>query len=177
MAFVRVSPPLLASTPADFARNLQATIAAFQRVKGRRPVAVPLRRAGVSGLLDYNPLSPTQNPFFANCNWWDVACWSGLDSVISGQLPQPSVGTSPPTLAPGSVSPGLPVGYSAATGTVSVDNTQGATVANPYTPIYPATSTGVSWSDPSSWTPGTWLIVGLGGVGLFLVLRRTRGRR
>lgn len=169
MAFVRVSPSALSTTPADFARNLQATIAAFQRAKGRRPVAVPLGRG----------MGATCSAFQ---NWVCANGGNYVQSVMGTPCSQCAV--QPPTLAPGSVSPGLPVGYSADTGTVSTDNTAGATEANPYSPIYPnvpgastCDMSAASWLDPSTWCAGNWAIAGAAALGFFLVLRPARGRR
>jgi hypothetical protein len=48
--------------------------------------------------------------------------------------------SAPPTLAPGSVSPGPPVGYNPSTGVVT-DNTTGATAVNPFSAVIPSTDT------------------------------------
>jgi hypothetical protein len=46
--------------------------------------------------------------------------------------------TAPPTLAPGSVSPGLPVGYNPQTGAVAPSNVTGQTQVTPYQATLPA---------------------------------------
>ena len=111
--------------------------------------------------MGYDPLSPTQNPFFANCAWWDAACWSGLDSLLSGgQLPQaPAIGGAvpAPTLTPGSVSPGLPTQYDPTTGLCT--NCTGQTTPNAYAPIYQDLSVTPAPGSPCDWTQASWLDV------------------
>lgn len=143
------------------------------------------RGSGYRRGMGYNPLSPTQNPFFANCAWWDAACWTGLDSLLSGgQLPQaPAVGGSvpPPTLAPGSVSPGLPAQYDPTTGLCT--NCTGQTQDNPYVAIYPDLApapaapgtacdwTQASWFDVTTWCGTNFLFAGIAIVGGALLLK------
>jgi hypothetical protein len=72
------------------------------------------------------------------CPWYDIVCalqtlGTGTSSYESDLYP-----VTAPTLSPGSVSPGLPSGYSdvSATGDIA-SNPTGATQANPYTVNYP----------------------------------------
>lgn len=65
----------------------------------------------------------------------DFLCSTGLltpgSATCSAASTADSAALSTPTLAPGSVSPGLPTGYNPDTGLIS-DNTTGATETNPY---------------------------------------------
>ena len=85
----------------------------------------------------------------------------------------------PPTLAPGSTSPGLPVGYDDASGTVDDSNVGGATVANPYAVSYPnlGTTCLALFGETTCWGPlgsTTWLALG-GSLGLaYWLLGRKR---
>ena len=104
--------------------------------------------------IQMHPRGMGQRGLGQQCNWYDISCWlvgnaaqaaaaaqqaadvtqaqqntsaaSGLSLTLTQDYPQ-----GPPTLAPGSVSPGLPTGYNPDTGLIS-DNTTGATETNPY---------------------------------------------
>lgn len=128
-------------------------------------------------------------PFASACNWWDVACWTGLDTVLSGQVPQNPNASGPqatlpnvpaPVLAVGSTSPGTPVGYvnTAPTGAIP-GNTTGATETSPYAVSYPTAQTPcdwtqASWIDPTTWCTVNWAMAGVLAFGVFMALRGGR---
>lgn len=95
-----------------------------------------------------------------------------------------------PALAPGSVSPGLPEGYDPNTGAVDPGNVGGATLSNPYAPIYPNLnandeydSSGCDlslqqWTDPSTWCGSRWIeTLAFGALGIVLFTVFLGGRR
>lgn len=91
---------------------------------------------------------------------------------------------APPSIGPGSTSPGLPVGYDPQTGLIDVTNTSGATGVNTYTPVYQNNVLDISGDqldasgcdltqqsllDVSTWCASRWIEVALGG-GLLIAL-------
>jgi len=100
----------------------------------------------------------------------DASAWQGLNLTLTGGVP-----SAPPVLAPGAISPGLPVGYDPLTGTVSPDNMTGATDVNVFQASLP--SAPVDLTSPSTWGLSQWLIAGMVGLGLFIVMQPHGARR
>ena len=113
----------------------------------------------------------------------DFMCSTGLLTPGSATCQAASAAQAaalpPPVLAPGSVSPGLPVGYNPETGLIS-DNTGGATQVNPYSVDltgYPSTaSSGGGVVNSLSGIPGWAWAVGL-TLGAVVMLNAFGGRR
>lgn len=109
-------------------------------------------------------------------------CSTGKVSMVGG-VPCTDCAATAPTLASGSVSPGLPSGYDPSTGEIS-DNPSGATEVNQYSPIYPDLApvnsngacdwTKASWIDITTWCGANWMMAGIVGLGLVLMLKGKR---
>jgi hypothetical protein len=139
-----------------------------------QPIRLPKRRWN-SGLGQCSTIT----------NW--LCGSSAIQSVMGTPCSQCAI--PPPVLAPGSTSPGLPVGYDPNSGLVAPSNSSGDTSVNPYTVIYPSNPGGstslfgscdmtqVDWTDPSTYCPGTWLLIGLGAIAAVLVAGSVRGKR
>lgn len=137
-------------------------------------------------VLSYNPLSPTQNPFIANCAWWDVACWSGLDSLLSGgALPQAPAGSIPP---PSQAAPAAPQTYDQMTGQWTPEQSATQTTVNSQQDALdffnslstagggssgvPCDWTQAGFLNLASWCPVNWLMAGGVVLGLAWFLHK-----
>jgi hypothetical protein len=145
-------------------------------VRKRSGFGMGQAQAGSSGALGTD-IAAAWN----QCPWYDVVCalqtlGTGTSDYESSLYP-----VTAPVLGPGSVSPGLPSGYSSATATGDIpSNAQGQTIPNAYTVTYPnlgpssqpATPspscdwTQANWGDVTTWCAGNWLIVGIGAAAL-----------
>jgi hypothetical protein len=134
-----------------------------------------------------NPLS-SSNPFFANCAWWDVACWTGLDSLLSsGALPQAPAGSVPP---PALSTPAAPQTFDEMMGTWTPEQSAAQTAINSQqdaqnffnslsTPggSTPASAVPCDWTQAgilnlASWCPMNWLMAGGVALGLAYMLHK-----
>jgi hypothetical protein len=152
----------------------------------------PLPQRGMGQSVNY------LNPFSANCNWWDVACWTGLDTLISGQLPQNPNATGPQANLPAIPAPTVPQqapttppGYNPQTGTITTPpGTPPGQLAippmnQPYVPSYPNNPGGggggggtsscdwtqATWTDITTWCSANWLIAGMVALGGLLFVK------
>jgi hypothetical protein len=93
-----------------------------------------LRGMGQANILNPGGVVTGADPATLAFQKWVCTNFPGTPGCA--QFMETMQASAPPTLAPGSVSPGLPVGYSPSTGQVT-DNITGATQANPYTATLP----------------------------------------
>jgi hypothetical protein len=112
----------------------------------------------------------------------DFLCSVGIltpgSATCSAASAAQSAALGTPTLAPGSVSPGLPVGYNPETGLIA-DNTSGATQVNPYSPDltgYPTTTSPTDLASSLASIPGWAWAVGL-TLGAVVLMNAFGGRR
>ena len=115
----------------------------------------------------------------------DFMCSTGLltpnSATCSAASAAQSAALPPPVLAPGSISPGLPVGYDPNTGLIS-ENTGGATQVNPYSvdltgyPNVVSTGTGAGLVSSLAGVPGWAWAVGV-TLGAVVLLNAFGGRR
>ena len=153
------------------------------------------RGMGQDDSYSSGPLAPVTNmifPFASACNWWDVACWTGIDTLISGQVPQNPDASGPNSNLPAIPPPVVPQQTPAVP---PVDPNTGEAIAppgyvppmqQPYAPQYPDNPGGnvgsspgtpcdwtqVSWLTPSAWCPTNWLIAAAAGIGLVFLFAR-----
>lgn len=130
----------------------------FDQRSGRR---LRFRGMGQANILNPGGVVTGSDPATLAFQKWVCSNFPGTPGCASFlETVQVSV---PPALAPGSVSPGLPVGYNSTTGAVA-DNTTGATAANPYTATLPTSADNVG-QQTAACGDGTfsgWLCCNLG---------------
>lgn len=116
------------------------------------------------------------------CGYWTNFFCSAPGVSMVGGVPCTACAIPGPTLESGSVSPGLPSGYDASTGTVTANDTA-LTDVNPYAPTYPnvpGTSgaaastcdwTQASWLDFTTWCGMNWAIAASVAVATIVLVR------
>ena len=144
----------------------------------------------VSAQMEEGFLGDTNNPTCPGCGpltadlcalglFTSVYDWTQGCETPCSQCAVQAPGGVPGTEITGTVAT-VPVGYSAATGTVDPSNTTGQTQNVPYGLVYPnvpgtnpATNcdwTQASWLDPTTWCMANWALAAAAVVGLTLFL-------
>jgi len=121
----------------------------------------------------------------ATCNWFqNLMCGSSAVDQVLGVPCSQCNALVPPSLPQNAGGPTVPVGYDPNTGTVSPENTTGETGTYAYQPTYPSNVSAAgapvcdwataSWLDVSTWCGANWMIAGVVGLGLVLMLKVKR---
>lgn len=134
----------------------------FDRKSGRR---LRFHGMGQANILNPYGIVTGSDPATLAFQKWVCSNFPGTPGCAS--FLETVQATLPPTLAPGSVSTGLPVDYSSATASGAIaSNPAGQTVPNAYVPIYPNQPGGTSPTDQGAVcdtsTFSGWLCCNLG---------------
>ena len=119
------------------------------------------------------------------CSWFQSwLCGSSSVEAVMGRPCSECNQITAPSLAANAGGPALPVGYDPNTGEIDPSNTTGQTGIYPYAPTYPANVapnsgagvacdwTQASWLDFTTWCSANWMMAGVVGLGVVLLLRR-----